>query len=37
MGWVYGYYTEDPNFKEGVRAIIEAVYIPPQIGDMSGF
>lgn len=37
MGWVYGYYAEDPNFKGGVRAIIEAVYEPPQLGDISGF
>ena len=37
MGWVYGYYAEDPNFKGGVGAIIEAVYEPPQLGDMSGF
>jgi nuclear protein localization family protein 4 len=37
MGWAYGYYAEDPNFKGGVRAIIEAVYEPPQIGDISGF
>jgi len=29
MGWVYGYYAEDPSFKGGVRAIIEAVYEPP--------
>lgn len=25
VGFLYGYYAEDPNYKEGVRAIIEAV------------
>jgi len=29
MGFLYGYYAEDPNYKGGVRAIIEAIYEPP--------
>lgn len=29
VGWLYGYYTEDKNFEEGVRAIVEAIYEPP--------
>jgi nuclear protein localization family protein 4 len=29
IGMLYGYYSEDPNYKDGVRAIIEAVYEPP--------
>jgi nuclear protein localization protein 4 homolog len=29
MGWIYGYYAEDPNYKNGVRAIVEALYEPP--------
>lgn len=33
MAYLYGYYAEDPNYKEGVRAIVEALYEPPQIGD----
>ena len=37
VGFLYGYYAEDPNYKGGVRAIIEAIYEPPQIGDISGF
>lgn len=37
MGYLYGYYAEDPDYKGGVRAIIEAIYEPPQIGDISGF
>ncbi len=37
MGFLYGYYAEDPNYKGGVRAIIEAIYEPPQLGDISGF
>jgi len=35
MGFLYGYYCEDPNYKGGVRAIIEAVYEPPQTGDIN--
>ena len=34
MGWLYGYYSEDPNFPDGVRVNIEAIYEPPQIGDI---
>ena len=37
MAFLYGYYAEDPNYKGGVRAIIEAIYQPPQVGDISGF
>ena len=29
MGFLYGYYAEDPNYKNGVRAIVEAIYEPP--------
>lgn len=36
MGYLYGYYSEDPNFPEGVRVNVEAVYEPPQIGEMNG-
>ncbi len=36
MGWLYGYYSEDPNYPEGVRVNVEAVYEPPQIGEMGG-
>lgn len=36
MAWLYGYYSEDPNFKDGVRVNVEAIYEPPQIGEMSG-
>jgi nuclear protein localization protein 4 homolog len=37
MAWLYGYYSEDPNYPEGVRVNIEAVYQPPQIGEINGF
>jgi len=37
MAYLYGYYSEDPNFPEGVRVNIEAIYEPPQFGDSSGF
>ena len=36
MGWLYGYYSEDPNFPDGVRVNIEAIYEPPQIGEVRG-
>ena len=36
MAYLYGYYSEDPNFKDGVRVNIEALYEPPQIGEMNG-
>jgi len=36
MGYLYGYYSEDPNFPDGVRVNIEAIYEPPQIGDVNG-
>jgi nuclear protein localization family protein 4 len=35
MGLVYGYYAEDPDYRSGVRAIVEAIYEPPQHGDIS--
>ena len=37
FGWLYGYYAEDPNYKGGVRAIIETIYEPPQKGYIQGF
>ena len=33
MAYLYGYYSEDPNYPEGVRVNIEAIYEPPQIGE----
>ena len=36
LGFLYGYYSEDPNYPEGVRVNIEAVYEPPQVGDFNG-
>jgi hypothetical protein len=32
VGYLYGYYAEDPNYQNGVRAIVEAIYEPPQVG-----
>ena len=37
VAFLYGYYCEDPNYPMGVRAIVEAIYEPPQIGDTHGF
>lgn len=34
---MYGYYAEDPNYPLGIRACVEALYEPPQIGDISGY
>jgi nuclear protein localization family protein 4 len=36
MGYLYGYFSTDPTYPEGVRCNIEAVYDPPQIGDQHG-
>jgi nuclear protein localization family protein 4 len=36
MAWLYGYYSEDPNYPEGVRVNIEALYEPPQLGEING-
>ena len=36
MGWLYGYYSEDPVFPEGVRVNVEAIYEPPQLGEING-
>lgn len=37
MAWLYGYYSEDPNVKDGVRLNIEAIYEPPQEGAQEGY
>ena len=29
IGWLYGYFCKDPEFKDGVRAVIEAIYEAP--------
>ena len=36
-GFLYGYYAEDPNYPDGVRAVLESIYEPMQHGDMNGF
>jgi nuclear protein localization family protein 4 len=39
VGWMYGYYLEDVNYEEGTRAVLEAIYEPPQemIGEIAQF
>ena len=36
-GYLYGYFSEDPNYPLGIRVNIEAIYEPPQISEMGGF
>ena len=36
-GYLYGYFSEDPNYPLGVRVNIECIYDPPQISEMNGF
>ena len=33
MAYLFGYYAKDPNYKDGVRAVVETLYMPPQFGD----
>lgn len=37
VGYLYGYYSEDPNYKGGIRVIVEALYEPKQKGTYSDF
>lgn len=37
IGWLYGWYCEDPNYKDGVRCIVEGIYEPPSIGSFNGY
>jgi len=30
VGFLYGYFAEDPYYKNGIRAIVEAIYEPHQ-------
>ncbi|OII74071.1 uncharacterized protein cubi_02873 [Cryptosporidium ubiquitum] len=30
IGWMYGYYREDSTYPMGIRAVMEAIYEPPQ-------
>lgn len=36
-GYMYGYYAQDPNYPDGIRAVVECIYEPVQCGDMNGF
>ena len=35
MAYLFGYFAEDPNYSNGIRAVVEAIYEPPQIGDIN--
>ncbi|GAB66989.1 nuclear pore associated protein [Plasmodium cynomolgi strain B] len=34
VGWMYGYYREDPHYNLGIRAVCECIYEPPQINEV---
>ena len=35
VGYLYGYYAEAPTYELGVRAVLEAIYEPPQQNDLN--
>ena len=35
VGYLYGYYAEDPVYEKGVRAVTEGIYEPPQESDFN--
>ena len=37
MAYLYGYYSECPSYPLGISINVEAIYEPPQIGQMEGF
>ena len=37
VGYLYGYFSEDPNYPQGIRCNVEAIYEPPQISEANGF
>ncbi|KAL8446760.1 hypothetical protein Emed_004810 [Eimeria media] len=36
-GFMFGYYREDSHYPQGIRAVCEAIYEPPQEGSAEGF
>ena len=37
MAYLYGYYSEDPTYPDGVRVNVEALYMPKQKGNKDSF
>lgn len=37
VGFLYGYFAEDPFYKNGIRAIVEAIYEPKQVCTYDSF
>ena len=33
--YLFGYYAKDLNYKDGVRAVVETIYEPPQIKNQT--
>ena len=33
IGYLFGYFADDPNYPNGIRAVVEALYEPPQWGN----
>lgn len=36
-GWLFGYFREDSHYPSGIRAVVEAIYEPPQARDFTFF
>lgn len=32
-GWLFGYFREDSHYPSGIRAVVEAIYEPPQVWE----
>lgn len=37
VGFLYGYFCEDPDYEDGIRVMVETIYEPPQQGTYDKF